>query len=326
MWQMLNNVYNNLHNALEVMEMLKTYIGIIDTMKKYEVAQYLKYLISDTHKNHVGRTEILSNSQDYKNFFKLNSDKIRGNIRMKQKMKKDKKRGWHTPTQNSNKSLTFNVPISYNASDNDLIHIQNELMAHFIELYKSKGFEVDEEDFFSNIHKQRNNHINFIIPGIDKKSNYFMKFVNAVEFRPLLTEKFTEIVDKRLGTNIFEYNSGNETMAVMEHEEKRLREFDYSLEELEKLAAEKYQNKMLKNLYKMFVRLKKEEIEQKDNSKTLKRVENTLKKLEQGEKATKEEKQQARDILADLNAGEILTEEQRKEIRKETKEYNNHKK
>ena len=300
--------------------MLKTYITKIEGVQKYEVAQYLKYLISSTHKNHIGRTEILNNSQDARTWFKLNSENIRENIRLKQRIKREGKRGWHNLLKESNKSLTFNIPISYNVSNEDIIFIQEELTKVLIKKYKQAGHKVSEEDFFSNIHNQQNKHINFLIPGIDKESKKVIKFIKEKGFRPFLAEDFTKIVDKRLGTNILNYDKENETTAQHIKEQEKILNGEYSLKDLEELAAKKYKNKMLKNLYKMFVRIKKEELETKENSKTSKRIENTLLKILRGEIATKEEKQQARDILGSLNMGKDLSEEVRNELKRETKD------
>ena len=203
--------------------MLKTYITKIEGMQKYEVAQYLKYLVNAKHGNHIGRTEILNNSQDPRIWFKLNSEKIRANTRSKQKLKREGKRGYHNRLKESNKTLTFNIPISYNVSIEDMMLIQKDLETALIKRYKDAGHNVDPEDFFSNIHKQQNNHINFIIPGIDKETLKTIKIIKMKGFRPFVAEDFTKIVDKRLGTNFVDYNKNAETLAKMKYEEEGLK-------------------------------------------------------------------------------------------------------
>jgi len=288
---------------------LKTYITTIERLKKYEVSDYLRYLLSDDHKNHFGRTEIISNSQDPKDFFMLNAEKIRGSIRRRIERRRKKSRGWHNnPLSDSNRTLVFSLPVAYEGktSKEQMISIQKALIEEIIVDYAKNGVKITEKDLFSNIHLQRNNHINFIIPGID--SDYkIIHHIRGDSYRFKLAEKFTEIVDKTLGTDFNQYSKAEETLAIIDKETIKMENDFYSVEELARLKDEKGINGYLKRLYGYYYRAAKrvEEAdkiitEAKDDAKLLKQIENTLTKAFNDESISKEEKAQAKAIFKAL--------------------------
>lgn len=281
--------------------MLKTYITKIENINKYQVSKYLKYLLSNTHENHIGRTEIFNNSVDPKLFFMNNASKIRINNQLQ-------KRG--RALKVSNKSLTFNIPKSYHVTKKDMIEIQSKLLNSILEYYKERNYNISGSEIFSNIHLQQNNHINFIIPILNHKTYKSMRFLKDRKFHSDMAKTFTKIVDNHLGTYIGNYNIENETIAFIEEEENK----NYTLEELSILKDKYKGRKLIKRFYDYIYRIKAKELQQIEDSKTIDRLITTYTKILEDKDITQEEAKSLRKVLKGVELRKTLSKEQNSKL------------
>jgi hypothetical protein len=297
--------------------MLKSYITRIENIPIGEKgsSKYIKnmvsYLMNENHENHIGRTEIFSTTVEPTIFFRRTLRRLRENANLK-------KRTVGRKSKKALKSLTFNVPISYEPTKEQMQEIQIQLFEEIMQLYHKKGHtEVEFEDIFSNIHIQQNNHINFLLPLIDPTTKKQMAFLGEQSFFFGIATTFTKITDKVLGTSFLQYTQRHEeeTVAFIEREEDK----EYSLEELTQLK-EKYAKKpLIKRLYDYMYRIKAKEIEAEETTKDLQRLDKNLQKLLNGDKITKEEAYDLRVSIAGLKLRELLNSEQQKTLKSLTK-------
>lgn len=257
---------------------LGTYVVRIENIKLKRAAEMVDYLLNGDHKNHFDKSEIISTNLERGKFIVNNNEKIQRN--------KDKKKGkGGKPLSISDKSLTFNIPKDYEASQEQVIEIQKKLYEHIRELYKKNNVNVNDIDFFTNIHYQENKHINFILPYLDhsgasipfiKSTNHFLKPISKV---------FTKIVDNVLGTNIKTYKTELDKLEELEDIE-NLDFENLTLEEVQELKEQNKDNQLLKRGYDYMYKILNGSIE----LKTIDRLLNTLKKIEGDTKVTQEEK------------------------------------
>lgn len=223
------------------MNNLETYITRIENIEKGKVEQYLDYLNNKDHSNHLERTEIISSSCDTRTFYKHNKKKIIQN-------RLNKTRG--VKLKHSNKSLTFNLPKQYESSVEQSKTIQKELMNTLIRIYKENGVEVSENDFYTNIHKQDNEHFNFIIPYLDNNGKTIRFIKSKDKFYKQISKEFTSIVDNTLGTNINQYKIDLEKLKIETKETKK--ELTITTEKLESVKDNLFDNeRILKEMTKI---------------------------------------------------------------------------
>lgn len=178
---------------------LKNYVVKVENITISERKKYIKYLESDKSKSHTNTKIININNKSEKDLelklmeliHKNNVDYV-ANGKGGQKLK------------NIFKSITFNIPPDYNATEQQLISISKNLEKEIIEYYKLKNIEYDKESFFNIAHYQDNPHTHLLIPTIDKngKNNRLLK---NKSFLTLLKGIFIKIVDKELEKNIKDY-------------------------------------------------------------------------------------------------------------------------
>lgn len=155
---------------------MKNYVVIIKNVSKDRVRNYLNYLCNGEHQNHskrVDKTKILTLKGFTKKeeFFESNKLKIEKNkelfLKHQERLKKINPNLKGNELEISNKSLTFNIPKKYKFEDNQLEKITKLLIEDMKKTYKNLGFNLVNNDFFVNVHKQNNTHINMIIPTLN---------------------------------------------------------------------------------------------------------------------------------------------------------------
>lgn len=221
-----------------------TYITRIENVIKTEVDQMVNYLVNEEHGHHLS-SDILNTLQNREEYLEHNGDKIAKNTEMK------KGKGGK-PLKVSNKSLTFNIPKDYEASEQQAIDIQLKLFDFIKNMYKSKGFDFKDIDYFTNIHYQENKHINFILPYLDN-NGYSIPFIKSKDILKEMASEFTKITDEVLGTQIENYQTAT---AALETAEKELENIEnLTLEDISLLKVKYKDNKLLKRTYDYLYRL-----------------------------------------------------------------------
>lgn len=228
--------------------MLETYITKIENVSKKRVLQMVNYLVSEIHSNHKN-TNII-NYVDKTKFVLTNFEKIKLNGENRNNRKGPK----GNELINSNKSLTFNFPVSYSPTKEQMEIVNKELLDFIIDLYSKNGVKISLEDIFYNFHfeKFKNRHINIITPTLDNLGNNLRFCNDENKFYKTLSKEFTSIVDKVMGTNIKNYISN----PTIKQQEDKIKELEGK-------------NKQLELNYKKKVQRMKQNIE--DSNKTIRK-------------------------------------------------------
>jgi FtsZ-binding cell division protein ZapB len=106
----------------------------------------------------------------------------------------------------SNKSLTFNIPVGYSCSIQELKEINKTLTQEIIKLYKAYNFDIKENEIYNIIHYQDNPHIHALLPYLDKNGEVIRK-IKSKNFLNELKLIFNYSVDSVLGTDFKAYKS-----------------------------------------------------------------------------------------------------------------------
>ena len=233
--------------------MLETYITRIENIKINTFKTMLNYLTDEKHNNHKN-SHIISafNNVDKSALIVNNKLKILANI------KKQKLKGGRT-LKISDKTLTFNIPKSYKANEKQLKNIQIRLYNFISGEYTRNNINVNKNDFFSNIHKQQNSHINFIIPYLDQNGKA-IAFIKRKSFLKLVATAFTKIVDNELNTNIKTYISQTEELEKLEDFKESIEEL--TLTQLTQLKQEYKDQKLLKRFLDYAYKIKNKQQKQ----------------------------------------------------------------
>jgi len=176
--------------------MLKNYTVIIKNVKIGQQDKIIKYLENETHKNHMNTKIICENEVEI--FRESLLDKLHENNKNYIRNKKGGR-----PPKRVAKSLTFNIPPVYKATEEQSKEISKELILRLLELFKSFNIELDEQDLFMAIHYQDNPHIHLLLPVFNRLGVNIRRF-NFPSFTTQLKLIFTESVDKILKTDIAE--------------------------------------------------------------------------------------------------------------------------
>jgi preprotein translocase subunit SecD len=264
---------------------LGTYVVRIDNIVKNRAEQYVNYLVNYEHKNHIKRTQILG-GQEREIFLHNNKQKIALN-----ELNKIGKGG--KPLKVSDKSLTFNIPKDYACSESKLYLIEEQMLTFIKNLYKEQGVNVSTVDFFSNIHNQENKHINMIIPYLDQEGKSIPFIKSNTHFLKVIANKFTEIVDSALNTNIKTY------MTQLDQIEAAETFFDnidqLSLFDISELKIKHKNNKLIKRTLDYIYRIINDE---KETKKTIKNLLGSVEKLKDNETLTLDEKEDLKTALS----------------------------
>lgn len=270
---------------------LGTYIVRIENINVQRAEQYIEYLLNGDHNNHIDRTEIVNTIGVKDKYVVNNKMKI-----LRNKQNKVGKGG--KPLKVSDKSLTFNIPKDYECSEGDLITIQN-LLFDFIKLmYKENNVEVEEVDFFTNIHNQENQHINFAIPYLDQKGKTIPFIKSNEHFHKQLAKRFTMVVDNVLGTNIKTYMTELDQMSKSEEIMDNLPNLELS--EIQELKVKHKDNKLVKRTLDYVYKI----INGVDNNKHIDNLLKTVDKITNSEK--KLNKEEYEDLERALRQGGLL--------------------
>jgi len=281
---------------------LGTYVVRIENIKKNRTGEMIDYLLNGDHENHLDKSVILSSNNDRGKFVINNLEKVDKNT-------KRKKGKGGKPLSVSDKSLTFNIPKDYEASQDEVIEIQKRLYDHIRILYKENKINVKDIDFFTNIHYQENKHINFILPYLDqsgasipfiKSTNHFLKPISKV---------FTQIVDSVLGTNIKTYKTELEKLEEF-NEIENLDIEVLTLEEVQELKESVKDNKLLKRGYDYYYKI----LNGGNELKTIDRLINTTEKMKNDSKVSKEEYEEFIRHLRGLGLHTKLSEEGKNKV------------
>ena len=258
-----------------------TYIVRIQNVEKEKVKQYINYLESETHSNHLDNTTISNNEIGGEYFLKINDKKIEDNKINYPEGRKLK---------HSNKSLTFNIPKDYKTTIEDLKTIKENVFKELLDLYEENDIEVYRNDFFCNIHNQENSHINFVIPSLDHSGKSIRFIKSQDKFYKNIAAKFTVIVDKQLNTNFKTYKEElYEDKGIVEETLESVLNDTLNLEELEKGKLRNKDNKLIKRLFTYMIRLKKKQDQDIEDNKTIENLKSTIKKVQEDGNITSEE-------------------------------------
>jgi hypothetical protein len=267
-------------NKMNKIKNLGTYIVRIANIKKQRAEQYIDYLLNEDHDNHIGRTEILNTIGEKDPFVINNKLKL-----LKNKASHKKKGG--RPLKVSDKSLTFNIPKDYDCSDEQLIEIQMEMFKHIRKLYIEKNIPIELVDFFTNIHNQKNKHINLVIPYLDQNGK-IIPFIKSNDlFLQQVAKHFTKVVDDVLGTNIMDYMTELDQMA--KSDEIMANIDTMTLSEIQELKKKHKDNKLVKRTLDYMFRILSGIEKNEDVQKHINNLEKTISKVGKDKKLTKEE-------------------------------------
>lgn len=285
---------------------LGTYIVRIENINVQRAEQYIEYLLNGDHDNHIDRTEIVNTIGEKDRYVVNNKLKILKN--------KENKRGkGGKPLKVSDKSLTFNIPKDYECSERDLIDIQTQLFNLIKNMYRENGVNVEEVDFFTNIHNQENKHINFAIPYLDQDGRSIPFIKSNRHFHKQLAKQFTWIVDNTLGTNIKTYMTEVDQMSKADEIMDNMATLELS--EIEELKVKYKDNKLVKRALDYVYKI----MNSTNNNKNIQRLLNTVEKIGNNGKLNEEEYEEFKKVMRKNGLLNALTEADRKKIKNSLK-------
>jgi hypothetical protein len=211
----------------------------------------MNYLENDTHKNHSKHNTQFFNSFDKVEYITIQKRKLLKN----QELHKNKK---GRKLKVISKSLTFNIPKTFEINEKELKEIEESLISEIIKLYDSKNVKIERNELYSIIHKQENSHLHMLLPSLDVNGKN-LRFLIEKSFLNELKYIFTKIVDKTLNKDISNYQTQDiETRLKTKIEEDLEEQVDYYYKLLENDDNDKKTIRYLLNQVKSINRLQKD--------------------------------------------------------------------
>lgn len=240
------------------MKKLKNYVVKAKWVAFDSSSKYINYLLSTTTKSH-SNTKIININETKK------EDLISSIFDLKYKNEKkyilNAKGG--KKLKNIFKSLTLNIPESYEVSEENLKKISSTFEKDFLDFLNAKNIQIDPKSLFNVAHLQTNSHFHFLIPTIDLKGNNIRLLVDK-SFLLQIKVMFSNVVDKVLETKIENYekkivehpNDPNKTMLESKKNflEKRENNFLEKLGILETKLLEDLENKAIEEKEKQYLK------------------------------------------------------------------------
>lgn len=248
------------------------YIVRIKNVKVDRLKTLLKYLNNENHKNHTKKsTEIyeLSNRED---FVKISSKKI---VKNKEEYVKNKKGG--RPLKVLGKSLTFNIPPSFDFDLEKSKLIYEDLINGLVEIYQNLSndkYDIDVNEIYGVLHKQENPHYHILIPYLTRNGET-IRDIKPKAFNSELKLLWNKVMEKHYGVSIKDYEPLSREEQNKSDNRRYLEEVKATYEERLKISEDKY----LRNQMKVIDRLLKENDSDIDNSiDKIDTIENNLRK------------------------------------------------
>ena len=270
--------------------MLKSYIVKTKNIMVGNQNKIINYMINSEHINHKDTNIICGdNVNEFKEY-------LLGRLHHNQMNYALNKKGGK-PLKRIAKSLTFNIPKSFESSNEQLLEIDRNIKSRIIELCQGYDIDLNVENLFSAIHQQDNNHIHMILPMIDNKGINARQF-NTPSFQTELKVIFTQVVDKVLDKDFNQYKLP--TKEIVEHNEveielkKLLNDYEYILTSedfTEQERAATFLKTQITNIKRL---LKKDE---EINHIDLDKINKNIHKVNTSEHIQKELKQIDKDIV-----------------------------
>lgn len=254
------------------------YVVRMKNVKVDRLNTILNYLTNDNHKNHTKHnTQIseLSNREQYRN---IADNKI---VKNKVAYMKNGKGG--KPLSVFGKSLTFNIPPSFEMNEKLSKDIYNDLVIGLKELYKnlppfSKGdpgesYDLDENELYSVFHNQNNPHWHVLVPYLSKEGKT-LRGTKSKVFLSQLKALWSEIVMKHYNVSLEEYQPESEEEKNMSINRRYLNDLkEYYLERIElHKGSAKWEKNQIKSIERL-LELNDNELESADSDKKIERLE-----------------------------------------------------
>lgn len=248
--------------------MIMSYVVKMKNIRPNGLHRYINYLNNPNTKSHKEKNTVITELSNRDNFIKISSEKLWNNG---EKYIKNGKGG--RPLTRIGKSLTFNIPTQFEFNDNVSIHIYNEIINGLKSIYNSYGYNIDDSEIYSVLHKQDNSHFHIISPYLDREGNTLL-FTNHYRFEKELKMLWNEIIINTYGISLEEYQP------LKEREDNDNRRYLNELKEYYmngfNLQEEEYiKNQVLK--IDRLLRLSNEDLEEK--KKQIKTLDNNLDKV-----------------------------------------------
>ncbi len=179
--------------------MIMNYVVRIKNVKVFGLETFLNYLNDKKHKNHTKKnTEIfeLSNRND---FVLSTMDKLWKNG---ENYIKNKKGGRKLKVLG--KSLTFNIPKGFDFNLDIGKQINTDIAAKIRGLYKSYGYDIEENELYGVLHNQENPHYHYYIPYLDKEGKTLL-YIKPKRFLNELKLIWNEIMINHYGISLENY-------------------------------------------------------------------------------------------------------------------------
>lgn len=209
--------------------MLKTYTVISKNVKIEKSSTIINYLLNENHKNHTKKKTKIETENDSDSFKDLLVDRLHLN-----NLNYMKNRTGGRKLKDIAKSLTFNVPPSFEISEEDLKKILEMIKERLLKLFDTFNIDLDISDLFSVLHIQDNSHIHMLLPMLDKNGKNIREFKEP-KFLVQLKVLFTESVDKVCYKDIEQYK---ELTADEKAHNKALRELNILKDSYNNLLAQ----------------------------------------------------------------------------------------
>jgi hypothetical protein len=189
--------------------MLETYVVKVENILIGKQLKMLNYLTNENHENHNnGKTEIYTLGEETIHLEDIKEDYLEslGQKLYTNSLNYMKKGVGGKPLKRIAKSISFNIPPKYEPNMDQIKLIMVNLMDKLQDYINAHNIALQPQDIFMNIHKQKNSHINFILPTLDNNGMNIRKF-NTPYFVKHLKQIFTEVVDQELKQDINQYVS-----------------------------------------------------------------------------------------------------------------------
>lgn len=242
----------------------------IKNVKVSRLDIFVKYLNNDKHKNHTKRNTQIIEYSSKNDFLETTKEKyFKNNINYQ----KNKKGGRRLVV--IGKSLTFNIPKSFEFDLNIGKEINNDINTKLQELYMSYDYKITNNEIYGVLHNQINPHYHFFIPYLSKEGKT-LSFVKPKKFLGELKLIWNEIMIKHYGMTPEEYIPLDQENQNQNKNKRYLEELqEYYTKELEEK-----ENKYIKNQLVKVQRLLKLNNKELDNeTKQIDLLEKNLKKV-----------------------------------------------
>jgi len=224
--------------------MLKNYVVRIANVKAERLNTFVKYLNNTEHKNHAKHNTSIKEYSNKQRFLIATSEKLFLN---REAFKKRARGGRKLKVVG--KSLTFNIPPKFEFNNDIADYISEEIKIKLKELYNSFGYELEEWEIYSVLHKQKNPHYHIIIPYLDTNGKP-IKDIKPKSFLNKLKLAWNEIMINAYQVDLEQYQPLDQDAKEIGKNRRFLEELEeyYKSEDFESDKYIKNQRKRIKRL------------------------------------------------------------------------------